>query len=83
VTSHWGRPVDGPAYFVETGEPVESSVRSDLCQTAVILHSEAGRKTVLTLGDRMPDGGFGYSHENIAVFFSIADAQQARVAMPG
>ncbi|GAB3406255.1 hypothetical protein GCM10027569_16510 [Flindersiella endophytica] len=54
-----------------------------LCQVTIILHSSAGRGTVLTLGAADLDGRFEPSADNVAVFFSIADAQTAGVQLPG
>jgi len=82
VTPVWMRHRFGPA-FNRAGEQVASSGESEMCLLTLVLTSEDGREAVITLGAREADGSYGYRHDNIVVFFSIIEARNARVLLPG
>jgi hypothetical protein len=91
VTQHWN--ARGPRSIASV-TPVwmrlstkviwpKPSVRTaDICLITLILSSGAGREAVITLGEHR-DGGYTAVHDNLAVFFSVADARQAGVSLPG
>jgi hypothetical protein len=56
---------------------------SDLCVLTWVLRFEGGRDVVITLGDRREDGSFDYIADNVAVFFSLDEAQRRGVLLPG
>jgi len=82
VTPVWMRHRFGPA-FNRAGEQVANSGESDICLLTLVLTSEGGREAVITLGQREADGSYGYTADNIVVFFSVIQARTARVLLPG
>jgi hypothetical protein len=57
--------------------------QSDLCVLTWVLHFDGDQAVVITLGDRDEDGSYRYSHENVAVFFSLDTARSRGVLLPG
>ena len=53
-----------------------------LCRVTLTLEFEGGAEIVVTLGERDEDG-FSSSGDNVAVFFSVAEARAAGVLLPG
>jgi hypothetical protein len=49
----------------------------------LVLSSQSGREAVISLGEGDLEGAYGWMPNNLAVFFSVADARAAGVLMPG
>ena len=77
VSERWGELGSGEITAVT---PVWTRIEA-LCQTTIVLHTSAGCEVVLTLGAADVDDRFEPSADNVAVFFSIADAQAAGVRL--
>jgi len=81
-TKHrWGPSLGGPRW--ET--PVDEGGESDYCLITLVLHSAGGGVAAITLGGDAADGHGTFTHlaDNLAVFFSLADARAAGVLLPG
>jgi len=81
-TKHrWGPSLGGPRWETQLDDGGES----DLCLITVVLHSADGGVVAITLGGDAADGHgtFTYLADNLAVFFSLADARAAGVLLPG
>ena len=86
---------DGSGWASVVGRPIRAvegawlrhtwNVRgqSDLCVLTWVLHFDGDSAVVITLGDRDEDGSYRYSHENVAVFFSLDAARTRGVLVPG
>jgi hypothetical protein len=81
ITSVWTRHGFGPAYD-SSGQQVAPAGKSDMCLLTLLLRGPDGRETAITLGEDI-DGGYAYTADNVSVFFSIDEARQARVLLPG
>ncbi len=55
---------------------------TDLCVASWVVHL-ARERVVVTLGRREEDGSYSWTHENVAVFFSLADARAHGIPLPG
>ncbi|HEX8744023.1 MAG TPA: hypothetical protein VF712_12905 [Thermoleophilaceae bacterium] len=55
---------------------------TDLCVASWVVHF-ASDHVVVTLGRREEDGRYSWTHENVAVFFSLADARAHGIPLPG
>ena len=64
---------------------LDNGRESDYCLIRVMLAGDNDRCAVVTLGDDANDGRgtFTYSADNVAVFFSVAAARDARALLPG
>ena len=58
------------------GEPEDDLV-------TLILTSPSQDIAIITLGDCDSDGAFHYSHDTVAVFFSLEEARKTRMLLPG
>ena len=62
----------------------EPDGQSDLCVLSWVLHFAGGRGVVITLGGADPDAGtYRYSHDDVAVFFSLDEARSRGILLPG
>jgi hypothetical protein len=83
VTTVWTRHAVGPGYLLATGEQVSEAREGAACLMTIILASRNRREAILTLGERQVDGTYRDQPDNVAVFFSSAEARAAGVLMPG
>ena len=72
ITTVWRRFSEGEG---------ESFRESDITLGTLILSSDSERVAVITLGQQR-DGSYMWVEENLAVFFSAADAANAGVLLP-
>ena len=82
LSTVWTRHGFGPA-INSAGEEVAEAGESDLCLITLILGGAGTREAVITLGERNMDGTYGYTADNVAVFFSVREARVAHVLLPG
>jgi hypothetical protein len=78
----WGPSFGGPRFETR----VDDGHESDYCLITVLLSNHAGDDVVVTLGGEAnsPEPRtFAYLADNVAVFFSVAEARRARALLPG
>jgi hypothetical protein len=78
----WGPSFGGPRFETR----IDDGHESDYCLITVLLSNGAGDHVVVTLGGEANSptpGTFTYLADNVAVFFSVAEAQRARALLPG
>ena len=81
-TKHrWGPAFGGPRFETQ----VDDGHESDYCLVTLLLRASGDGCVVITLGGDASDGrgSFTYLADNVAVFFSVADARAAGVMLPG
>jgi hypothetical protein len=81
-TKHrWGPAYGGPRWETQLDDGSES----DYCLITVILSGASEACAVVTLGGDAADGRgtFTYLADNVAVFFSLAEAHEAGARLPG
>lgn len=82
IKHRWGPSFGGPKFQTR----VDDGHESDYCLVTILLSDEDGGEAVITLGGEAnaPEPQtFTYLADNVAVFFSVAEARRARALLRG